>query len=174
MNRPAPPTPVGTDRSGTACVLDTNVVLDWLVFEEPSGLALGQAILREELHWLVTPAMQAELLAVLARLHSHPPLQRWRDREAPALAMLATWARAVPAPDPLPTDRQARCSDPDDQIFIDLAVARGVPWLLSRDRAVLRLARRLRPWGVAVLTPWHWCAAQALSPPGGHDYTTGP
>jgi hypothetical protein len=29
-------------------------------------------------------------------------------------------------------------------------------WLLSRDRAVLKLARRLRAYGVEVLTPERW------------------
>jgi predicted nucleic acid-binding protein len=151
------------------CVLDTNVVLDWLVFEEPSGLALGAAIMQEELRWLVTPPMQAELVEVLARLRSHPPLQRWQSRERPALAMLAAWAQPTPAPAPLPPHRQARCSDPDDQIFIDLAVAHGAPWLFTRDRAVLRLARRLHAWGVAVVTPARWHSARARPGPAPTD-----
>jgi hypothetical protein len=46
-----------------------------------------------------------------------------------------------------------QCSDPDDQKFIDLAVAYRVRWLLTRDRAVLKLARRLAAFGVDVVTP---------------------
>ena len=42
-----------------------------------------------------------------------------------------------------------RCRDPDDQMFIDLAVAHRAQ-LLSKDALVLRLARRLRPLGVVV------------------------
>ena len=50
-------------------------------------------------------------------------------------------AAASPAP--------VRCSDRDDQIFVDLAVANRA-MLLSRDRQVLRLRRRLAMLGVTV------------------------
>jgi len=49
-----------------------------------------------------------------------------------------------------------RCSDGDDQKFIDLAVASGAIWLISRDRAVLRLARRASAFGLAIVTPERW------------------
>jgi predicted nucleic acid-binding protein len=35
-----------------------------------------------------------------------------------------------------------RCSDPDDQKFIELASASGAQILVSKDRAVLKLRRR--------------------------------
>jgi predicted nucleic acid-binding protein len=145
------------------CVLDTNVVLDWAVFGDPHGLAIGQAIVAGELTWLLTPAMHEELLDVLARLRTHPSLQRWQHREEPAIELINAWAHTVLAPDPLPPHQQAHCSDPDDQMFLDLAVARRVPWLLSRDRAVLHLAKRVRPWGVTVLTPQRWVETQRAS-----------
>jgi len=46
--------------------------------------------------------------------------------------------------------------------FIDLALAHKARWLLSRDRAVLKLGRRTRPLGLEVLTPDAWIAS--LSP----------
>jgi len=49
-----------------------------------------------------------------------------------------------------------RCNDPDDQKFVDLALAYGARWLLSRDRAVLKLAKRCRTLGLQVLTPEQW------------------
>ena len=49
-----------------------------------------------------------------------------------------------------------RCSDPDDQMFIDLAMAHGANGLLTRDRAVLRLALRARSFGVLIATPEVW------------------
>ena len=52
-----------------------------------------------------------------------------------------------------------RCTDADDQKFIDLALGYGARWLLSRDRAVLKLARRAQPLGLAVMTPDAWPAA---------------
>ena len=51
-------------------------------------------------------------------------------------------------------DCRLPCSDPDDQCFIDLAVAHAADALLSRDKALLRLARHARRrFGVQVLTP---------------------
>jgi predicted nucleic acid-binding protein len=38
-----------------------------------------------------------------------------------------------------------RCSDPDDQKFIELAAASGAQGLVSKDRAVLKLRRRCAP-----------------------------
>lgn len=144
-----------------ACILDTNVVLDWLVFGDPHGLAIGECVTSGRLQWLQTEAMHAELIDVLSRLRVQSTLQRWQHREAPALATAAAWAIRTPTPEPLPPHRQAHCSDRDDQIFIDLAVAGGVPWLFTRDRAVLKLARRLQAWGISVITPRHWCESQA-------------
>jgi predicted nucleic acid-binding protein len=141
-------------------ILDTNVVLDWLVFEHSSGLAVGRAVTAGEVRWIVSPPMQEELIDVLGRLHYLPTLTRWRARHAPALAGLHAWAHPVPAPGPLPFSERLRCTDPDDQCFIDLAVSRRTPSLLTRDHALRRLARRARPLGVAVLTPEAWALTQ--------------
>ena len=46
-----------------------------------------------------------------------------------------------------------RCRDPDDQIFIDLAVQLRAT-LLSKDARVLGLARRLQPLGVTLANAW--------------------
>jgi predicted nucleic acid-binding protein len=137
-------------------ILDTNVVLDWLVFEHASGRVIGHAIAAGELRWIVSPAMQAELIDVLGRLLHLPTLMRWSARHAPAMEGVRTWSHPVPTPGPLPYGERLRCSDPDDQCFIDLAIARRTPWLLTRDHALRRLARRARPLGVAVLTPEAW------------------
>ncbi|MBX3622048.1 MAG: PIN domain-containing protein [Rhizobacter sp.] len=51
-----------------------------------------------------------------------------------------------------------RCTDPDDQKFIDLAVA-NARWLVSRDRAVLKLARRAALFGLQVVSPDRWTQA---------------
>jgi len=60
------------------------------------------------------------------------------------------------AVDVAPVCERLRCSDSDDQKFIDLAVASGAAWLISRDRAVLRLARRASAFGLAIVTPERW------------------
>ena len=52
-----------------------------------------------------------------------------------------------------------RCSDPDDQKFIDLALHAGARWLLSHDKAVLRLAAPARRLGLQILPPARWSMA---------------
>jgi predicted nucleic acid-binding protein len=47
-----------------------------------------------------------------------------------------------------------RCRDADDQVFIDLALVHRARWLLTRDKALLALARRARPLGTEILRPW--------------------
>jgi len=131
-------------------VLDTNVLLDWLVFHDPSTAALDHAIRSGARQWLATSAMREELEQVLTREHL---LSRQTDPLF-ALATWDAWARVVaPASQALPM----RCTDPDDQKFIDLALQLGAD-LLSRDRAVLRLARTGRARGVHILTPAAWTA----------------
>ncbi len=138
---PAPP---------PAAVLDTNVLLDWLVFRDAAVLPLVAALEAGALRWLATPRMQAEFDAVLQRGH----LDRWKvDRER-SLAHFTRWAEPCEEPPP----SRLTCTDPDDQVFIDLAVARRASWLITKDRALLKLAARARLLGVRVVPPARWTA----------------
>jgi uncharacterized protein len=133
-------------------VLDTNVVLDWLAFRHPVGTAVEEALTSGRCRWLCTRAMRHELADVVAR----ESLRRWKIDADSVLAVFDTLGVDVGTP-PLPSDAERlRCSDPDDQPFIDLAIARRVHALLTRDRAVLRLASRARSFGVRIATPEVW------------------
>ncbi len=126
-------------------VLDTNIVLDLLLFQDPQVQGLQQALARGELHWLATAPMREELVQVLAYPHLSAVLAH---RSFSAASLLAQWdARVTPA-DVAPSCA-VRCRDPDDQMFIDLAVMHRAA-LLSKDRLVLRLAKRLLALGVVV------------------------
>jgi predicted nucleic acid-binding protein len=131
-----------------AAVLDTNVALDLLLFGERSAAALREAVTDGQLLWLATPAMRDELAHVLER-----GLAATRGVEAHAV--LSAWDAAtnlVPAAAP----HRLQCTDRDDQKFVDLALACGARWLVSRDRAVLKLARRAQLLGVFIVTPERW------------------
>jgi predicted nucleic acid-binding protein len=144
---PSPPVP--------AIVLDTNVLLDWLVFGNPAVQPLVDALGAGRLRWVATDAMRDELAHVLARGVG----ARWPADAARWQAAWANHAQVVPAPvAPLVTPR---CTDRDDQKFIDLALHVRARWLLSRDRALLKLARAARRHGVDVLTPDRWAALTA-------------
>lgn len=132
-------------------VLDTNVVLDWLVFKDPSCAALGAALVSGRVSWVASTAMRDELAHVLARGACHA----W----APDLPGLwSAWDRSanIVEPQPWPQPGSPRCTDPDDQKFIDLGLQVGASALLSWDRAVLRCARRARVLGLNILTPRAW------------------
>lgn len=144
-----------TSASVPVIVLDTNVVLDWLVFENPSVVALAAAIGRRQVRWVATAAMRAELVDVLNRGLA-------AARGADIALALRTWDDCVdtcvepPAP---PVATPLRCTDRDDQKFLDLALATRARWLLSRDRAVLRLSRRAAVRGTSIVVPEAWSLA---------------
>lgn len=131
-------------------VIDTNVVLDCLLFDEPTARPLGSALADGRLVWVTTEAMLDELADVLGR-----PFVAARGGDAAALlARARALCQVVPAP-PATADRLA-CADPDDQPFIDLALALPARWLFSRDRDLLALARRAAARRVDVLRPMQW------------------
>lgn len=131
-------------------MLDTNVVLDWLVFRNPQCTPLVQAIEDRRLRWLVTEPMRNELAHVLAR----GVVDAWAPNQN---ALWESWRRLseVVTQPVIGESFRLRCTDPDDQKFVDLAMAHA-QWLVSRDRAVLKLARRAQRLGVHVLIPERW------------------
>jgi predicted nucleic acid-binding protein len=131
-------------------VLDTNVVLDWLLFADPSVQSLAAAVTRRHLRWLATAAMHDEFAHVLGR-----GLATAHGADSKALGC-AFRQHCTEHPDAPPAPARLRCSDSDDQKFIDLALAGGARWLVSRDRALLKLRRPAHPLGLAIVTPDQW------------------
>ncbi len=119
-------------------VLDTNIVLDLLVFADPLAQPLWQGLRGGELRWIATAAMREELARVLAypKLAARVDLQR--GGAGLVLDDFDRHARVLDAP----PRAAVTCADPDDQKFIDLAVAHRCT-LLSKDREVLRLRKHL-------------------------------
>jgi len=134
-----------------SAVLDTNVVLDWLVFGDVRCRPLAFAIENGLVQVLGCTGARAELVHML----SSARLARWSPSAPDVLAHYDRWVCPCPMPEDL-TLARPRCSDPDDQVFVDLALNQGARWLLTHDRAVLKLARRLRALGVGVMSPWAW------------------
>jgi putative PIN family toxin of toxin-antitoxin system len=132
-------------------VLDTNTVLEWLVFRDAPACGLGAAITCGRLHWLASPRMLAELRAVLSR----PLAPRWDDAREHALTIeVSQWV--VVCAEPTIVSHPLVCRDPDDQVFIDLAREHRPAVLLTRDRALLALRRRAAAFGVVIATATSW------------------
>jgi putative PIN family toxin of toxin-antitoxin system len=127
-------------------VLDTQVWLDWLVFDDPSVAALRATIERGRAEVVIDAACFAELERVLAR-----PLGRRAVDAAACLAACQKVATRVEvgtgAGYNLPL-----CRDPDDQKFLTLAAGARADCLVTRDLELLRLNRSCSPW-LAILPP---------------------
>jgi predicted nucleic acid-binding protein len=133
-----------------AVVLDTNAVLDWLLFADARCAPLRQALEARQLRWLSCARMREEFSRTLA----YPTLSNWNPDSERLLTLFDHWAS--PQPEPVPAPLPLRCDDPDDQVFIDLALATGARWLISHDRALLRLRRRAATRGLLILRPGDW------------------
>lgn len=120
-------------------VLDTNVWLDLLVFDDPDARRL-----RDGFEIVIDAPCAAELERVLAY-----PLGRWTLSAAQRAACVEHCRRLS-----VVVQRKARetglprCADPDDQKFLELAAGAGADALVTKDDALLRLAPRL-PFRVA-------------------------
>ena len=126
-------------------VLDTNIVLDVFVFADAAALPVREGLQSGGLDWLATRAMRDELERVLAYPQIVPRLAFYGLDADAVLAGFDRHARLVD----VPPKASVTCKDADDQKFIDLAVAHKSV-LLSKDKAVLALRKRLAGWRVPV------------------------
>lgn len=124
-------------------ILDTNIVLDVFVFNDTAAQPLRQSLLDGKLDWLATQPMRDELARVLAYPQIVPRLAFYAISAGDVLAGFDRHARLVD----VAAKAGVTCSDPDDQKFIDLAVAHRAV-LLSKDRAVISMSKRLVALGV--------------------------
>jgi predicted nucleic acid-binding protein len=162
-------------------VLDTNVVLDMLHFDDPTARPLRQALDDGRVRCVVTEATLEEWRRVLAYpgfaldpaqqaalFARYQALSFKSDRAATAAGRpdkgMPLHDGLLSAPGGRPVwGRLPRCSDPDDQKFIELASASGAQMLVSKDRAVLKLRRRCAPH-FCIMTPAEAVCGLAAAP----------
>lgn len=150
---------IGPDRSLPRVVFDTNVLLDFRVFDDPLARPLRAAFDAGRVVALRSADCDAELADVLARacfaldadLRSML-LAAWRTRAMPI-------AHVFPAP--------FACRDPRDQKFVELAVCARADALVSKDRALLALRRRAARVGLKIVAAAAAPAALGLAPDAG-------
>ncbi len=124
-------------------VLDTNIVLDVFVFNDPAAERLRLGFTNKELDWLATQPMRDELARVLAYPKIAARLAFYKLAADDVLARFDQHARLVDAA----PKASVTCSDADDQMFIDLAIQHQC-LLLSKDRDVLTMKKRLLAHGI--------------------------
>ncbi|RYX95601.1 MAG: putative toxin-antitoxin system toxin component, PIN family [Comamonadaceae bacterium] len=136
-------------RSAVSVVLDTNIVLDVFVFADEAAQPIRDLLEAQSVDWIATPPMRSELERILGYPQIVPRLVFYRLTASDVLASFDRHARIVPvAPKALIT-----CTDPDDQCFIDLAVQHKAR-LVSKDRAVLKMKKRLAAYGAVAGSSW--------------------
>jgi putative PIN family toxin of toxin-antitoxin system len=116
-------------------VLDTQVWLDWLVFDDPSVAPIRAALAADRAEVFIDPSCLAELERALG----YPLGKRSVDVPACLAACLGICKLTEKSFD-LP--QLPRCRDVDDQKFLELAAAVRADCLITRDRALLALAKR--------------------------------
>jgi len=124
--------------AGVRAVLDTQVWLDWLVFDDPSAAPIREAQAAGRVEIVIDAACEAELVRVLAYDLGKYSLDA--DAQLQCIARCRSVARRVPAGS---SAALPRCRDPDDQKFLELAASAGAQCLISKDQAVLELAPRV-------------------------------
>jgi uncharacterized protein len=128
-------------------VLDTNIVLDWLIFEDGGMPELMAALNSRQL----TVATNDECINELTRVLAYPIFKLSQEAQQKALEKYVAFTTAV-APCASLLGRVPRCRDKDDQKFLELAAHAGAVALVSKDNAVLGTHKSMRErFGCAVL-----------------------
>ena len=125
-------------------VLDTNVWLDWLLFDDPSVASLKAAVNEGRAEIFIDAAGEAELQRVLAYDLRKNSIDA--QKQAACLAECRRIAKRVQNAAPLAS--LPRCPDPDDQLFLEAAAAARADYLVTKDRDLLELPRSRLPFRV--------------------------
>ena len=134
-------------------VLDTNIVLDWLVFSHVSMNALQKGTEDRRITVITYPPALDELRRVL----TYPQLRLDASRQKEVLDAYQALAATATLPEGFSLDhlmlpaKFPRCRDRDDEHFLALAYHTGADALVSKDKAVLRLRKRAGTFGVNIL-----------------------
>lgn len=137
-------------------VIDTNVCLDLFVFQDPRWAQLLRALEQGLVQAVTRHDCRMEWLVVLG-------YRQLKLDEAQRAACSAAFDALIRCDDFPNTSGilLPRCSDRDDQKFLEVARDAKATVLISKDKAVLKLARKTAQAGLfKILTPQAWVAAQ--------------
>ncbi len=130
------------DNQSPRWVLDTNVLLDWLIFSDRAALPLVEAIESGAIDLVSNELCRRELARVLAEADLPADVSR-RARALVRFDEHVTLYAGDPGAEVLP-----QCRDSTDKKFLELARDTRAHALVTKDRELLRLARRVRELGL--------------------------
>ena len=146
---PAPAKPI---------VIDTNVCLDLFVFRDPRWAPLLAALESGTVRAVTRADCRDEYRIVLH--YSHLPLDDDTRPQAEAafdalIEVVAPTARALRLP---------VCTDRDDQKFLEIARDANAAILITKDKALLKLARKTAQGGLfRIMLPEAWVKLHAAA-----------
>lgn len=141
-------------------VLDTNVCLDLFVFHDPRWAPLLAALEAGTVEAVTRADCRDEYLIVLH--YPHLPL----DESTRPLAAARFDALVKVIAPPASGARLPVCTDRDDQKFLELARDAAVDVLVTKDKALLKLARKTVQAGMfKILVPEAYLKAAAAATP---------
>ena len=131
-------------------VLDTNVCLDLFLFRNPAVMPILDILREQNLQAITSRRCRNEWLAVL----KYPHLKAYLSDTEAAIAQFDALIQVV-EPDEATADAiLPQCKDRDDQKFVVVAAGTNAIALVSKDKALLKLNKRLQKSGqFPVLTP---------------------
>ena len=125
-------------------IIDTNILLDIFVFQDPATAPLREALFSGEFNAVRSSKTLNEFADVIAREKFKLSTQQ-RDE------ILAKWqAHSRLLPDSDIAASPWKCKDRDDQIFLDLAYTLRPSLLLSKDLQVLKFRKRAAKESVVI------------------------
>ena len=143
--------PVPSEVHPKRIVIDTNVCLDLFVFKDPRWAGLLAALESGAVEAVTRADCRDEYLIVLH--YKHLPLD---DDSRPLAAARFDQLIKVVAPAESGV-RLPVCTDKDDQKFLEVARDAQAAILITKDKALLKLARRLAKAGMfKVMVPEAW------------------
>lgn len=145
----------------TRIVIDTNVCLDLFVFRDPRWETLLTALQDGSVEAVTRHDCRTEWLKVLE--YRHLPLDAGsRPRIIAQFDALITCIsqERLSARDDIPLPR---CKDPDDQKFLELSRDAHARVLITKDKALLKLAHKTARAGLfAIIPPDKWAPGVVL------------
>ncbi|MFZ6817710.1 putative toxin-antitoxin system toxin component, PIN family [Undibacterium sp. Ji22W] len=146
----------------TKIVLDTNVCLDLFAFRDPRWQVILKALCDKELIAITREDCRNEWLAVLH--YPHLPVD-----DSNRAQIVSTFDEFISVENqPEKSIKLPTCSDKDDQKFLEISRDAGADILITKDKALLKLARKMQNLNLFIIeTPEKFTArlvakAQAL------------
>ena len=145
------------EEKGLLVVIDTNVVLDLVFWQDEKAADLARLLKEGKLTAVRDRESMKELAEVAARPH-------FLGSEEKAGALVERWCSESLAADENAVRMQdktlkVKCKDPLDQKFLSLTVASKAPLLVTKDKLVLKAGKRLSRFGTLCVKPEEVSAA---------------